>query len=271
MNLALPVVVKIGGRALEAAGAVSELATDLARLPGPAIVVHGGGAEISAWCARLGIETRLVEGLRVTDAATLDVVTAVLAGLVNKRLVAGLRHAGLDAVGLAALDGGTIDCVPHPQAALGRVGMPLAVRAGFLRDLCRAGHVPVIASVGAHRGELLNLNADDVAMAIAVASGARDLVMLSDAAGLVLEGRVVPRLDRGGLEAALADPEVSGGMVAKLRAIARALEQGVARVHLGTWRGPGTLARAFANGWEGTRIGPDPVAALALPAVVEAP
>ena len=250
----IPVVVKIGGRALEARGALAELAADLARLSAPAILVHGGGAEVSAWCARLGIEIHQVDGLRVTDADTLEVVTAVLAGLANKRLVASLRAAGLDAVGLAALDGGLLECVPHPRVALGRVGAPLAVRTGFLDRLLEAAQLPVIASIGAYRGELLNFNADDVAMAIAAATGARDLVMLSDAPGLRLGGHLVARLEADDLAAALEHPEVGGGMVAKLRAIATALERGVSCVHLGAWSGPGTLARALSDDWEGTRI-----------------
>lgn len=254
-----PLVVKLGGRALETAAAVAELATDLSRLPGPAILVHGGGAEVSGWCERLGITPRQIDGLRVTEAATLDVVVAVLAGLANKRLVAGLRHAGLDAVGLAALDGGLIACSPHPVAALGHVGLPRAANLDLVRGLCDAGYVPVIASIGALDGELINLNADDVAATIAAAAGARDLVMLSDTPGLVLEGRGVRQLDADALNGALSHPDVSGGMLAKLRSIARALEHGVVRIHVGTWNGPGTLNRAFSSDWEGTQIGALPM------------
>lgn len=256
MNLApAPLVIKLGGRALEAPAAVAELAADLKRLPGPALLVHGGGAEVSGWCERLGMTPRHIDGLRVTEAATLEVVVAVLAGLANKRLVAGLRSAGLDAVGLAALDGGLIECAPHPVAALGRVGMPHAVNLDLLRTLCESGRVPVIASIGALDGELVNLNADDVAATIAAAAGAQDLVLLSDARALVLEGRSVTQLDAHQLAGALSHPDVTGGMLAKLRSIARALGHGVARVHLGAWSGPGTLNRAFSSDWEGTRIG----------------
>ena len=249
-----PVVVKLGGRALESDAALSELAADLARLPGPAIVVHGGGAEISSWCERLGITPHQVDGLRVTDHATLEVVVAVLAGLANKRLVAGLRHNGLDAVGLAGVDGGLIECAPHPRAGLGQVGVPRAAHLGLVHGLCEAGRVPIIASIGALNGRLVNLNADDVAVTIAAAAGARDLVMLSDAPGVLLEGRRVAHLDAERLAGALAHADVSGGMRAKLLAISRALEGGVMRVHLGAWSGPGTLLRAFSDDWDGTRI-----------------
>jgi acetylglutamate kinase len=114
--------------------------------------------------------------------------------------------------------------------------------------------VPVIASIGALDGGLINLNADDVAVTIAAAAGAQDLVVLSDTPGLVLDGRQVRQLDAAGLTGALSHPDVRGGMLAKLRSIARALEHGVVRIHLGTWNGPGTLNRAFSGDWEGTRI-----------------
>jgi acetylglutamate kinase len=138
-----PVVLKIGGRALEPAGvaaagaavpgagstareaatsgsatasAIGALATELATIGAPLVIVHGGGAEVSAWCGRLGVEPRFIDGLRVTDPPTLEVATAVLAGLANKRLVARLRAADLDAVGLAALDGGTVEGRAAPRA-----------------------------------------------------------------------------------------------------------------------------------------------------------
>ena len=260
-----PVVVKLGGRALESAVALSELAADLARLPGPTVLVHGGGAEVNAWCERLGITPRQVGGLRVTDDATLEVVVAVLAGLANKRLVAGLRHAGLDAVGLAAVDGSLIECAPHPRASLGKVGVPRAAQLGLVRGLCETGRLPVIASIGALDGQLVNLNADDVAVMIAAAAGAQDLVMLSDAPGVLLEGRRVGHLDAERLAGALAHSDVSGGMRVKLHAIARALEGGVVRVHLGAWSGPGTLLRAFSDDWDGTRI-----ATSAMPPLIAA-
>src|SRR5207245_9215619 len=106
--MSAPLVLKLGGRALEAPDAAGELAAEVAALRVPVVIVHGGGVEVSAWCMRLGLAPRFVEGLRVTDDATLEVVAAVLAGLANKRLVAALRAAGVDAVGLAALAGGTV-------------------------------------------------------------------------------------------------------------------------------------------------------------------
>jgi acetylglutamate kinase len=240
---AAPVVVKLGGRALEGPAATRELAAALLRSPGPAVVVHGGGSEVSRWCERMGLAPRFHDGLRVTDPATLEVAAAVLAGLANKRLVAALRAAGVDAVGLAALDGGTLAAVPHPEApSLGEVGAVAGADPALLRRLLADGRVPVLSSLGADGERLLNLNADDVAAALAAALGASDLVLLSDAPGLVLGGALVTALAGGDVAAVLRHPEVRDGMRPKLRAAARALTGGAARAHIAAWQGPGTLA-----------------------------
>lgn len=256
-----PVVVKLGGRALEAPGAVAEFAAALAALLAgkrPAVLVHGGGAEVTQWCLKLGLESRFTDGLRVTDAPTLEVVAAVLAGLANKRLVAALRQRGVDAVGLAALDGGTLRLRPHARASvLGAVGEVAGSDPSLLESLLAAGRVPVLASLGEHGGELLNVNADDAAAAVAAALGADELVLLSDSPGLKLGGEVVRELPAADIDAALARPEVEGGMRPKLRAAAAALAGGVRRAHIASWNGPATLASLF----EGTGAGTTLVAA----------
>jgi acetylglutamate kinase len=256
-----PLVVKLGGRALEGEGALASLAADLAPWAGSVVLVHGGGPGVSAWSARLGLEPRFHAGRRVTDAATLEVAAAVLAGLANKRLVAALRGHGIDAVGLAALDGGTVACKPHPDAAaLGAVGAIAGVEPALLRTLLAAGRTPVIASIGAgDDGALLNLNADDVAAALARGLGARGLVLLSDAPGLVLGGRVVPRLDPGAADAARAGSEVTAGMGPKLEAAASAVRGGVARAWIAAWSGPGTLPALLAGEGAGTCVTREPV------------
>jgi acetylglutamate kinase len=244
-----PVVVKLGGKALEAAGSAHALAAALARLASPAVVVHGGGHEVTAWSRRIGLAERFHDGRRVTDAATLEVAVAVLAGLANKRLVAGLRAAGVDAVGLAALDGGLATCEPHADAALlGAVGTVTRVNAEWLRALVAAGRVPVLASLGAHQGALLNLNADDLAGSVAAALGATALVLLSDTPALVLEGRAVARLDRAGLAAARAHRDVKDGMAPKLAAAQTALDGGVRRVAIGAWCGEETFVQLLGAG-----------------------
>ena len=254
-GVAGPIVVKLGGRALDAPQALPELAADLAALGAPVVLVHGGGAEVTRWCERLGIAPRFEHGLRVTDPATLEVAVAVLAGLANKRLVATLRSTGVDAIGLAALDGGVVDTRFHPQSnALGAVGAVAEVSPALLDTLLSQGRVPVLASIGACEGCLLNLNADDLAAALAVALRARALVLLSDVPGVVLDGSVAARLSAEDAAAALAGPEVAGGMRPKLEAARFALESGVPTVHLADWSGPKTLAALLDGVGKGTTL-----------------
>lgn len=251
-----PVVIKLGGRALEAPGAPAEFAAALAALAHPAVVVHGGGAEVTAWCGRIGIASRFENGLRVTDPATLEVATAVLAGLANKRLVAALRAAGVDAVGLAALDGGTVCVKRHAQSAtLGEVGEVESVDASLLNALLAQGRTPVLASIAATAaGELLNVNADDAASALASAVHASDLALLSDTPGLKLDGEVVGEIVAEDFDATLAHPQVEGGMRPKLAAAAAAVRAGVSRVHIAAWRGPDTLRTLVLERSHGTLL-----------------
>ena len=250
-----PFVVKLGGRALETPGASFSLAAELQAIGEPCVVVHGGGPEVTEWSARLGIEPRFVEGLRVTDEATMDVAAAVLAGLANKRLVALLRGQGVDAVGLAALDGGIVSVVPHPNAdKLGSVGVVRSVNPALLETLLAAGHMPILSSIASRKGRLFNVNADDLAAALAAALRAKALVMLSDAPGLVLNGEVVPRMGSDDIPAALRQPGVEGGMRPKLRAARAAINGGAARVHIAPWNGPGTLAALAAGAGPGTLV-----------------
>jgi len=250
-----PVVVKLGGRALEAPGAARELARELSRLPRGAVLVHGGGAEVSDWCARLGIAPRFLDGLRVTDPDTLAVAVAILGGLANKRLVASLRAEGVDAVGLSALDGGVVEVARHADAArLGAVGRVVAVHPQLLQTLLAQGRVPVLASIGASGERLLNVNADDLAAGLAGALRARALLLLSDTPGLRIEGRIVPRLAAHEVPGVLHHPDVKDGMRPKLRAAAAAIDTGAERAVIGAWDGPGTLTALLAGKGGGTTL-----------------
>jgi acetylglutamate kinase len=232
------VVLKLGGRALESEGAIEALARGMVARGGPWVLVHGGGAQVSAWSTRLGLAPRFDDGRRVTDPATLEVAVAVLAGLANARLVAGLRAAGVDAVGLTALDGGVATVAPHPDAArLGEVGQVTAVSPALIDTLLGAGRVPVMASIGAHGGRLLNVNADDLAAAIAGGLGARALVLLSDTPGVRVAGEVAGHVRAGAIDALLAHPDVQGGMRPKLAAARAAIEAGVPEVRIAAWDG----------------------------------
>jgi acetylglutamate kinase len=247
-------VVKIGGRALERAGSAAELGRALGARR-DVVLVHGGGAEVSSWCERLGRSSSFVDGRRITDPVTLEVAVAVLAGLTNKRIVAGLRASGIDAVGLAALDGGVVDAVAHPRAhELGEVGAVRGVSAALLESLLAHGRVPVLASIGQDQGRLLNLNADDVAAALAAGLRARALVLLSDVAGVRLGGAIRAHLAADQASAALRGDEVQGGMRAKLEAARLALEAGVPVVHVATWNGPDTLNDLLQGRGAGTSL-----------------
>jgi len=255
-----PVVIKLGGRSLDAAGATRELAAEVSQLCGASVLVHGGGAEVTAWCSRLGLAPRFLDGLRVTDPDTLDVAVAVLAGLANTRLVASLREAGVDAVGLSALDGGTVEVRRHQDAArLGAVGEPVAIRPRLLETLLGEGRTPVLASIGAQGEQLLNVNADDLAAALAGSLHARVLLLLSDTPGLKLDGQVVARLEGRAIATALAHPDVKDGMRPKLRAAAAAINAGAQRVVIGAWSGPGTLTALLEGAGGGTTLAADPM------------
>lgn len=247
-------VCKLGGRAFERPDAAAHFAAEVAALGSPLVLVHGGGVEVSAWCEKLGLVPQFSDGLRVTDPATLEVAAAVLAGLANKRLVAALRAAGVDAVGIAALDGGLVEVAPHARAAvLGEVGEVRSVEPSLVRDLIARGRTPVVSSLGAHEGRLLNLNADDVAGAIAAALAAPALLLLGDAAAVVLDGAPVPRLLAAEIDGVLAHPDVKDGMRPKLRAAQTALRGGAARVVIGRYGETGTLA-ALLEGSGGTLL-----------------
>ena len=251
-----PLVVKLGGQALETPDAASELATEIAELAAerPVIIVHGGGNDVSDWSRRLGIAPQFHEGLRVTDDASLEVATAVLAGLRNKELVAILRGAGIDAIGLSACDGELAVLEPHPESAtLGRVGRIVGIRAVLLRGLLHAGLVPVLASVGAQGGRLWNVNADELAGAVARAMGATNVIFLSDTPGVVVSGEVVREIACGDVQSVLDHPEVQGGMRPKLRAAADAVCRTGDMGCITRWEGRGSLRRAM-TGEAGTCV-----------------
>ena len=236
-----PVVVKFGGELLEDSARLHTVVWTIAELSGtgtPLVIVHGGGKEIDAALKVAGIEKRQVEGLRITDESTLDVVVSVLAGLVNTRLVAALSAAGVAAVGLTGADGkiGLSDiALPHRtvdgrSVALERVGtLSQAADMRLLRTLAHDGFVPVIASIGATEdGQLLNVNADTMAGHVAAALRARRLVIAGSTAGVLDEdGRTVALLDPAAIDRLVTNGAATAGMIAKLRACEEALGGGV--------------------------------------------
>ena len=228
-----PIVVKLGGSTL---GAHDTSLRDIAaawRDGRRIVVVHGGGAAVSDWLARAGIEARFVRGLRATDAATLDVVVAVLAGFVNKRLVAELSALGAPAIGISGADAMVLQARRYDDE-LGFVGQIHTVHPQPIEELLALGHLPVIAPIaieadGAAKSQLLNTNADTAAGELAAALRAEQLVFLTDVAGVLdAERRLLPRLSAGEARALIASGVAAGGMIPKLEAAVRAASSGCA-------------------------------------------
>lgn len=236
-----PVVLKFGGELLEDSSrmnAIVSAVADIAAAGVPLVIVHGGGKEIDAALRTAGIEKRQVEGLRITDAQTLEVVVSVLAGIVNTRLVAALSAAGVAAVGLTGADGrvGLSELAPPHETVdgksveLGRVGLPSrASDTRLLRTLIDDGFVPVVSSIGATEdGQLLNVNADTMAGHLAGALSARRLVIAGSTAGVLDEsGQTVALLDPAAIAKLVTGRTATAGMIAKLRACEDALAGGV--------------------------------------------
>ena len=234
-------VIKLGGSLLEDAARRSAALAEVVSAwnSGEQIVlVHGGGKHIDARLRELGIPKRTHAGLRITDDATLAVVVSVLAGTVNKSLVAELASLGVRAAGISGSDGGTLVAEPHPAidgVELGHVGRVTSANRTLIQAMLTYGILPVISSVaqGPH-GTLLNVNADNAATAIAESLGAKALHFITDVAGLLdADGNVVPRLTAHEAHVFLASDIVSGGMKPKLEAALRALSRGVGSISIG--------------------------------------
>ncbi len=243
------VTIKLGGIAGTHAATVEAVAR---RAPPETALVHGGGNEVADWSRRLGIEPRMHDGLRVTGADTLDIVVAVLAGLVNTRLVAALGRAGRTGVGLTGVDGGLLR-LRRRDPALGEVGEVAGVEPAILDRLIAGGAMPVIASVGADEaGALLNVNADEVAGAIAAARGGL-LPLCTDVAGVMRDGRVLGRVGSEEGAALLSDGSASAGMRPKLRAAMTAARAGCS-VRIIDGREASAMARALQGENVGTEV-----------------
>lgn len=243
------VVLKLGGELLESTEDVARMAKGIAALAGVAqlTVVHGGGREIDAALAAAGIPKRQVDGLRVTDEATLGVVVGVLAGSINTRLVAGVRRAGGWPVGLTAADAqvavmkraAPIVSTQGDTVDLGLVGVPAGrSRPALLADLMGRGYVPIVACVGAtSRGDLLNVNADTLASHLAVGLRATRLVIAGGTAGVLdAKGQTIARVTLADAARLVREGTANRGMVAKLQACRDAVRGGVGDVVIGNGR-----------------------------------
>jgi len=235
----LKVVVKIGGAALEDKTVLHDCArslVELARTGHQVAVVHGGGGALTRVLKQLGKQSEFINGLRVTDAETRDVALMVLAGIVNKQLVAAIGSAGIPAVGFCGGDG--LAFRARKKAAngndLGFVGEVVTVEARWLEAIWQQGGIPVISSVALGvDGEYYNVNADQMASACAVACHAHALIFLTDVPGVKdADGLVIRWLNLKQVSALIANAVIAGGMLPKLEACSHALSHGVGRVRI---------------------------------------
>ena len=239
-------VYKLGGPALEDPGLLPPLAADLRAMGGRAVVVHGGGRHVERLLRALDIESKFVDGRRATSPAAMEVVEMVLSGVVNKTLAAGLTAAGLPAIGLSGRDAGLISATL--QTELGRVGSPRRVDAAPLRALWEAGLLPVVSPVSSGpAGEAVNVNADETALALALALHARSLVYLSDVDGVRAEAETLESLTATDAARLMDAGVITGGMAMKVRVALEAVEAGIAEV---TVAGRARLT----GGFRGTRV-----------------
>jgi acetylglutamate kinase len=210
------------------------------------VVVHGGGPEINSWLTKLNIEPQFKNGLRVTDAATMDVVEMVLVGRVNKELVSLISRAGGKAVGLCGKDGNLIKARPEGREGIGFVGEVNSVDINLLESLVNSGYIPVVSSVAADEtGQAYNINADTVAGELAAALGAEKLILLTDTSGILKDYKdpstLIARVDIQEARNLISSGVVGGGMIPKVTCCVRSLAQGVRAAHIIDGRIPHAL------------------------------
>lgn len=243
------VVVKYGGAAMKDITLKDRVVRDvvfLACVGLRPVIVHGGGPEINSWLDKLGIEPQFNNGLRVTDAPTMDVVEMVLVGRVNKEIVSLINQAGGSAVGLCGKDGNLIKARPEGRQGIGFVGEVSTMDVRILESLLKDGYIPVVSSVAADEsGQAYNINADTVAGEIAAALGAEKLILLTDTAGILQDYKdpasLLYKLDIQQARELIATGVVGGGMIPKVNCCVRSLAQGVKAAHIIDGRIPHAL------------------------------
>ncbi len=265
-------VIKYGGHAMVDEELASLFASDIALLKQVGInpiVVHGGGPQIGRMLERLEVKSEFVDGLRITDAKTVEVVEMVLSGTINKSIVSAINAAGGRAVGLSGKDGNLIqaqklrrtkrdpDSNIEKVLDLGFVGEPTMIDPKILFSLQQSDIIPVIAPIGVGpAGEIFNINADTVAGAVAAAAGASRLLMLTDVSGVLdKDGELIQELNTAQVEALSEDGTISGGMIPKLETCVKAVNNGVEAAVILDGRIPHSmLLEIFTGGGIGTLI-----------------
>lgn len=238
MKKTLRTVVKVGGAQISSEDGLAQLLdfVKTSRLNGQIVLVHGGGKDIGRIHEQLGVPFSTESGLRVTSDESMEIVTMVLAGLVNKRLVAMFVNAGINAVGICGADFGLMRSMPINRDRLGRVGGPPMIDSEMLETVMRNCEIAVVSPVClGDDGGLLNVNADMVAQAVAVALRADRLDFVTDVEGIRSDNGVLRQLDTAKLRELLGESVVTGGMIPKVRAALGAVDGGVARVRMGDY------------------------------------
>jgi len=251
------IFVKIGGAVATDTGLLKALMSDFAARKGSGLVlVHGGGKEVTAVGEKFGLKAEFLDGIRLTTPAEMEVVDMVLGGKINIDLVRRARAAGLDAVGLGGQDGGLFTGEPRiiEGRAAGRTGQVILAQTRLLDVLLSGGYFPVVNSTSMDAaGRGLNINADEAAQELAMVAKAEALVFISDIAGVLKDGRVIPRLDQASMDAEITSGVIGGGMVPKVRSARQAVAAGVGKVVIGGYQTAGDLEKLL-SGVSGTTI-----------------
>ncbi len=243
------IVVKYGGAAMKDDNLKQYVIRDIVFLASVGVrpvVVHGGGPEINTWLSKLGIEPQFKDGLRVTDAATMDIVEMVLVGRVNKELVTMVNNAGGKAVGICGKDGNLVQARSVNREKVGFVGEVMSVDSRLVESLVESGYVPIISSVAAdNTGQAHNINADTIAGEIAAALGAEKLILLTDTPGILQDFKnpstLLYKLSIQDARDLIDRGVVGGGMIPKVNCCVRSLAQGVKAAHIIDGRLPHAL------------------------------
>jgi acetylglutamate kinase len=230
------IVIKYGGAAMAEQGLAKPFVKDIALLSYAGIIpviVHGGGPQLTEVSSQMGLKTKFVGGLRVTDEDTLAVATMVLAGKINTDIVALLEAGGVPAVGMSGVDGGLVIAKKKEEPDLGFVGEITGIKPKVIEDIMH-DFVPVVASIATDEsGQTYNVNADMVAAELAIGLGADKLVFINDVPGLIdPSGELLSELGEQDCLDLIASGAVDGGMVPKLESSVRALKEGVRRIHM---------------------------------------
>jgi acetylglutamate kinase len=266
-------VVKIGGEIADQEATLHSFCEEVALLAQVGIhvvMVHGGGKQATELSQQLGIEPKMVQGRRVTDEKTLDVVMMVFAGTINTEILAALREYGVEAVGISGVDGGIINAVKRPPKKVvdektgqeqvvdyGHVGDIDSVDPKLLQTLLAADFVPVMASLGGDDdGNILNINADTVASEIASALKAEKLILVTDVDGILRADKtLISRVTPQEIAKLVQEGVIKGGMIPKAQSAVEALKDGVGTVHIISGKKPSTLlAEVFTSTGSGTMI-----------------